>query len=169
MSLWWWICKDIKSVEKVLEKISNPRKWSRYRLILTEWLTKKMSRWTTMEKDSRTKWSGYDTVRYGWLHCPNPNYLFILKFEERNRLKFNSSRICELCGAFGEAVTCFARKYTAYISEKKARIFHFGMHTCKIKFVNNRPADLVAAAISVDPNIKPSQNRGNTILTAIWK
>ena len=105
----------------------------------------------------------------GSLRCPNPNCSFILKFEERNRLKVNSSRICELCGALGEDVVCPARQYTGYISEKKVRIFHFGTHTCKTKFVNNRPIDLAAAAISVNPKIKPSQIQGNAILTAIRK
>ena len=37
------------------------------------------------------------------------------------------------------------------------------------KFVNNQPTDLVAAAISVDPKIKPSQIQENAILTAIRK
>ena len=77
------------------------------------------------------------------------NFPLILKFEERNRLKFNSSTICELCGALAEAMACPTKKYTANILEKKARISHFGMHTCKTNFVNNRPTDLVAAAISV--------------------
>ena len=117
------------------------------------------------KKDSRTKRSGYDIVRFKdcnrSLHCSNPNCPFILRFEERNRLKFNSSRICELWGALGEVVACPARKYTAYISEKKAQIFHFGTHTCKTKFVNNRPTDLVGAAISVDLKIKPSQIQEN--------
>ena len=52
---------------------------------------------------------------------------------------------------------------------EKARIFHFGTHTCKTKFVNNRPTDLVAAVISLDPKIKPSQIQGNAIVTAILK
>ena len=136
-------------------------------------LTKKMWRWTTMEKGSRTTWSGCETVRFkdinGPFCCPNPNCPFILKFEERNRLKSNFSRICELCGTLGEVVACTARKYTTYISEKKARIFHFGTHTCKTKFVNNRPTDLVAASISVDPKTKPSEIQGNAVLTAIPK
>ena len=125
------------------------------------------------KKDSKTKWSGYDAGRFkdfnGSLRCPNPNFLFILKFEDRNRLKFNSWRISELCGALGEAVACPAGKHTAYISEKKERIFHFGTHTCKTKFVNNRPADLVPAARSVDPKTKLSQIQGSAILTAIRK
>ena len=53
--------------------------------------------------------------------------------------------------------------------EKKGRIFHFGTHTCKTKFVNNRTTDLAAAAINVDPKIKPSQIQGNAILTSIQK
>ena len=55
------------------------------------------------------------------------------------------------------------------MSEKKVRIFHFGAHTCKTKFFYNRPTDLAAAAINVDPKIKPSQIQGNAILTAIQK
>ena len=43
------------------------------------------------------------------------------------------------------------------------------MHKCKTKFVNYQPTDLVAAAISVDPKIKPLQIQGNAILTAIRK
>ena len=87
------------------------------------------------KKDSRMKWKGYDTVRFkdriGSLRCPNPNCPFILKFGERNRLKCNSTRILELCSALGEIVVCSARKYAAYISEKKARIFHFWTQTCE--------------------------------------
>ena len=87
------------------------------------------------KKDSRMKWKGYDTVRFkdriGSLRCPNPNCPFILKLGERNRLKFNSTRISELCSALGEIVVCSARKYAAYISEKKARIFHFWTQTCE--------------------------------------
>ena len=103
-------------------------------------------------------------------HCAAQVQISVhFKVEKRNRLRFNSSRICELCGALGEAVACPARKYTAYKSEKKARIFPFGMHTYKTKFVNNRPTDLLGAAISVDPKIRPSQIQGNAILTAIRK
>ena len=91
----------------------------------------------------------------------------------RNEIKFhkgsNHTDFCELCGALGQDVACPARKYTAYISEKKAQFFHFGTHTCKTKFVNYQPTDLVAAAISVDPKIKPLQIQGNAILTAIRK
>ena len=97
------------------------------------------------------------------------NFPLILKFEERNRLKFNSSTLCELCDGLAETAACPTKKYTANILDKKARIFHFGMHTCKTNFVNNRPTDLVAAAISVDLKIKPSQIQGNSILTAIQK
>ena len=87
------------------------------------------------KKDARTKWKGYDTVRFkdriGSLRCPNPNCPFILKFGEGNRLKFNSTRILELCSALGEIAVCPARKYAAYISEKKARIFHFWTQICE--------------------------------------
>ena len=38
-----------------------------------------------------------------------------------------------------------------------------------MKLVNNRSADLVAAARSADPKIKLSQIQGNAILTAIQK
>ena len=84
--------------------------------------------------DSWRKWSGFQGCN-GSLRGPNSNYSFLSRLEKRNRLKFNSSRICE------EAVAFPARKYTAYITEKKARIFSFGTHIYQTKFVNNRPAD----------------------------
>ena len=43
------------------------------------------------------------------------------------------------------------------------------MHICKPKFDNNRPTNLVAAAISMDPKIKSSQIQGNASLTVIQK
>ena len=43
------------------------------------------------------------------------------------------------------------------------------MHICKPKFDNNRPTNLVAAAISMDPKIKSSQIQGNANLTVIQK
>ena len=177
MSLCWWICKDIKSVRKVLGKNIKGQKvieipfdidgMKVYSIIVSNRtdLLRRCRDGRPCKKDSRTKRSGYDIVRFKdcnrSLHCSNPNCPFILRFEERNRWKFNSSRICELWGALGQAVACPARKYTAYISEKKAQIFHFGTYTCKTKFVNNRPTDLVGAAISVNLKIKPSQIQEN--------
>ena len=43
------------------------------------------------------------------------------------------------------------------------------MHICKPKFDNNRPTNLAAVAISMDPKIKSSQIQGNAILTVIQK
>ena len=43
------------------------------------------------------------------------------------------------------------------------------MHIFKPKFDNNRPTNLAAAAISMDPKIKSSQIQGNAILTVIEK
>ena len=43
------------------------------------------------------------------------------------------------------------------------------MHICKPKFDNNRPTNLVAAAISMDPKIKSSQIQENAVFTVIQK
>lgn len=125
------------------------------------------------KNDTRTKWSGYDSVRYkncnGSLSCPNLDCIFIQKFQERNRLRFDKSKTCTLCGAVGKLIPCLARKYTAFLSDKHVRIFHYGEHTCKPKLLKERPVDIVSTALSIDARIKPSAIQGNVILTAIRK
>jgi len=124
--------------------------------------------------DTRTKWSGYDVVRYkncnGSLCCPNLQCPFAIKFKEANRLKFDkSSRSCNICGAIGLTMSCPARKYTAFISDKHAHIFHYGKHTCQPKVTNDRPVKIVSSAVLADPRTKPSEIQGNAILSAIRK
>ena len=122
-------------------------------------------------QDSRSKWSGYSSVRYrncaGSLSCPNPGCLFLLQYGRANKLKFDRSKVCNLCGALGEQISCSARKYIASVNATKAHIYHIGSHTCEAKALNERPVDLVSNAMNVDPQIKPSTIQGTAILSAM--
>ena len=122
-------------------------------------------------KDTTTKWSGCSKVRYrdckGGLRCPNLECPYLLKFNEQNKLNFNKTQSCTLCGALGERFSCDARKYIAFISEKTANIFHYGTHNCSAKVTNQRAEEIVSQAISVDLNVKPSAIQGNAILKAM--
>jgi len=92
----------------------------------------------------------------GGLRCPNLECPYLLKFNEQNKLKFNKSQSCTLCGALGDCFSCDARKYIAFLSETSANIFHYGIHQCSAKVTNQRAEDIVSQAISVDMSIKPS-------------
>ena len=75
-------------------------------------------------------------------HCAAQVQISVhFKVEKRNRLRFNSSRICELCGALGEAVACPARKYNILYTyqRKKHDIFILGrIHVRQNLLTNNQ-------------------------------
>eukprot|EP00112_Aurelia_sp_Birch-Aquarium-sp1_P005421 Seg1616.2 transcript_id=Seg1616.2/GoldUCD/mRNA.D3Y31 product="hypothetical protein" protein_id=Seg1616.2/GoldUCD/D3Y31 len=122
--------------------------------------------------DTRTKWAGYDTVRYkncnGMPLCPNSECLFKREFGTENRLRFDRSNKCTICGAMGDHIACPARKYTAF-KGSCAHVFHHGTHTCAVKQVEQRPVELVASSIAVNPSVKPSAIQGNAILADMRK
>jgi len=99
----------------------------------------------------------------GGLRCPNLECPYLLKFNEQNKLKFNKSQSCTLCGALGDCFSCDARKYIAFLSETSANIFHYGIHQCSAKVTNQRAEDIVSQAISVDMSIKPSAIQGKAM------
>ena len=122
-------------------------------------------------RDTITKWSGYVSVRYkdcgGTLRCSNPSCTYVQQFGSANRLKFDNTKICLLCGALGIDMVCPARKYTTFVSEKRVRIFHYGIHTCKSKQSTQRPTELISAAMNLNPKTKPSAIQGKAVLSAI--
>ena len=120
--------------------------------------------------DSRTTWSSYDTVRYkncgGGYKCPNFDCQYFKQFSNQNQIKFDKYKVCSICGAIGTPVECTARKYIA-TNGNTAHIYHYGKHTCVANIKGERPVDLVAQSIKVNPDIKPSAIQGNIILAAM--
>ena len=125
------------------------------------------------KRDTKTNWRGYENVRYrncgGSPSCPNSECRFIKEFGSKNRLKFDRSNVCNVCGALGELIQCPARKYTALKNARKAHVYHYGEHTCQAKALATRPTDLVSRSIAVDPSIKPSSIQGNAVLMELRK
>lgn len=72
-----------------------------------------------------------------------------------------------ICGATGEPINCSARKYTAYVGENEARIFHIGKHTCEASLNPTAPRNLIQQSLLADPRVTPSTIQNNAILTAI--
>ena len=73
--------------------------------------------------------------------------------------------MCSLCGATGEKVECFARKYIA-MKEKSAYVYHYGHHQCRAKLMQQRQADIIAQLMKSNPTVKPSAIQSQTVLTA---
>lgn len=127
------------------------------------------------KKDSRTNWSGYDTVRYrncnGSQRCPNLECPFIVEFQEQNRIKFDrTKKICTLCGTLAELVPCAARKYTAFKPNNLARVFHFGNHSCVPKVTVPEPSqELLAEAMSMVRRTAKHCQGGKAALTTTRK
>ena len=66
------------------------------------------------------------------------------------------------------SVVCLARKYTAFVSEIEADVYHYGHHTCKAKSQPTfRPSSMVNKAITIDMSLTPSQFQGNAIISAL--
>ena len=128
---------------------------------------KKNVKW---QQNSRTKWRNFDSVRYkncsGGLICPNYQCPYREKFSLANQINFEKNRLCSLCGATGEKVECFARKYIA-MKGKSAYVYHYGQHQCRAKLVQQRQTDIIAQAMKSNPTIKPSAVQSQTVLTAL--
>lgn len=130
------------------------------------------------KRDSRATWTRYDTVRYrdcsGSRTCPNTECAFFQQYKKANKVHFLKAGECKICSIQGIWSYCDARKYTAFMSSDRARVFHHGMHTCKAKASTDRPTDLVKKSIMTDPNTRPSEIQSNAILSDLrnrqdWK
>ena len=148
-----YVVKD-KTRSSLLAKCKDGRKWKR---------------------DSCTKCSGYDSVRYQncavSFYCPNIDYYYFQEYDQENCVHVDKKGICQICGA--ECKSCDCRKYVAF-QGYKAHIFHAGIHLCTAKKLTQRPSDVVQGVLSTDLNMKPSTLHSSVILKAIrerrpWK
>ena len=61
-------------------------------------------------KDSRTEWTGFASVRYrdcsGGYTCPNTECLFFKQFKYSNRTNFTMNGTCKYCSASGNHQSC---------------------------------------------------------------
>ena len=124
------------------------------------------------KRDSSTKWSDYEKVRFkncgGGLNCPNISCSFLKEYGFKNRLKFDKEKCCIICGAMGITIICESRKCIAFTG-KEAHVFHIGYHTCMAKRTDVRPTELLCESIAVDSSIAPSKIQVGSILSAIRK
>ena len=163
----YWKHVHIRKVEQLPTDINGRNVYhlrANNRLVLLE----KCRDGRPWKHDSRTKWSGYDTVRYrdcsGGFGCPNPGCEFIKQFGNANKLRFDKNKSCTICGAIGNSVVCPARKYTAFKGQT-AHVYHYGRHNCAVNQKSDRPSQAVANALKIDPNVKPSGIQSNAILS----
>ena len=120
------------------------------------------------KRDSRSKWTGYKSVRYrdcrGCYSCPNINYAFFLQFDESKRVNFDKAGTCMICSAIGDFEKCSARKYVATLQDDITHVFHHGGHASKVKEKTMHPIKLVESSIATNPFAKPSEIQSNAIL-----
>ena len=89
-------CFKLKDANRIrlLEKVRDGRSW---------------------EKESRTSWTGYETVHYrdckGQIKCPNVECNYFLQYKEPNSFHFAKDDSCKICGAASSRYPCNARKY----------------------------------------------------------
>ena len=119
-------------------------------------------------KDSRTEWTGFASVRYrdcsGGYTCPNTESSFFKHFKYSDRTNFTMNGTCEYCSASGNHQSCLARKYIAFSNDKEAYVYHCGNHTCTAKDFHKKSADTVKDILSNDCNITPWQIQSISIL-----
>ena len=132
-------------------------------------MLQKLKDGTPWKKDSRTTWTGYKTVRYrdcsGSFTCPNTECAFFLQCNKANIVHFTKTGACKICSIQDDWCSCDARKYTAFINDKKAHVFHYGNHFCDAKLASTRPTDLVQKAVLADPNTRPREIHSNAIVS----
>ena len=120
------------------------------------------------KRDSKSKWTGYKSVRYcdcrGGYSCPNINCAFFLQFDKPNRVKFDKAGTSMICSAIGDFEKYSARKYVATLQDDVIHVFHHGVHTCKAKEKTMHPIRLVESSIATNPFAKPSEIQSNANL-----
>ena len=122
--------------------------------------------------NSRSDWSGYRSVIdrdcAGSKMCNEDQCIFYIKFGKRNQKHFDKNGNCAHCAGSLQHTDCNARKYTCFISDTEADIYHHGQQTCKAK--NNkssRPSSMVNDALAVDLTLTPSQMLSNCFISAL--
>ena len=80
-------------------------------------------------------------------------------------MNFDKNGVCNFCAATGLFEECHARKYTAFLNDSEAFVYHIGTHICEAKNINKRPNDVVSAAIASNMGTKPSQIQSNAIIS----
>ena len=120
------------------------------------------------KKDSQTKWSGFDDVRYsdcsGSHQCLNSDCDFRKEYGIINRSHFDKMNMCGICNAPGSYVPCYARRYVAFFP-KKVRVYHVGEHTCPAKPSVERPKGEIEKQLRENPDVTPSQIQSNLIIS----
>lgn len=118
------------------------------------------------KKDSQTKWSGFDDVRYsdcyGSYECVNPSCEFKKEYGVVNKSHFDKKNMCNICKTAGRYVPCPARRYVAF-SLIKTRVYHLGEHTCPVKSPVERPKEEIERQLRENPDLTPSQIQSNLI------
>ena len=122
--------------------------------------------------DSRGDWLGCRIVRYrdcaGFKMCNEDKRIFYINFEEWNQKYFDKNGNCVHCAGFPQHTDCNARKYTCFISDTEADIYHHGQHKCKAKSTkSSRPASIVNDALAVDLALTISQIQSNCVISAL--
>ena len=119
-------------------------------------------------KDSRTEWTGFASVRYrdcsGGYTCPNTESSFFKHFKYSDRTNFTMNGTCEYCSASGNHQSCLARKYIAFSNDKEAYVYHCDSHTCTAKDIHKRSTDTVKDVLSKGCNITLRQIQSMRIL-----
>ena len=156
--------QTVNSIPYNIDGISAYKIKARNRVLLLEAL-KDGRKWS---KDSRTKWTGFASVKYqdcseGYTF-PNTECLFFKQFKYSNRTNFTMNGTCEYCSASGNHQSCFARKYIAFSNDKESYVYHCGNHTCTAKDIHKRSADTVKDVFSKDCKITLRQIQSMTIL-----
>ena len=161
---------DISSMKRVDQIPSNMDGTKRYEIVgknRSDVLNKSRNG-RPWRRDSRSKWTGYKSVRYcdcrGGCSYPNINGAFFLQFHEPNRVNFDKVEISVTCTAIGDFEKCSARKYVATLQDDVIHVFHDGVYTCKAKEKTMRPVKLVESSIATKCFAKPSEIKSNVIL-----
>ena len=89
------------------------------------------------KKDSRTTWSGYETVQYrncsGSFTCVITESVSFFQYDKANNVHFTKTGTYKKCSIQEEWYFCDAIKYAAFKSENKAHEFLYGNHSCDTK------------------------------------
>ena len=100
--------------------------------------------------------------------CNEDQCIFYINFGEPNQKYFDKNGNCAHCAGSPQHIDCNARKYTCFISNTEADIYHNGQHTCKAKNnKSNRPASIANDTLAVDLTLTSSQMQNNCVISAL--
>ena len=89
----------------------------------------------------------------------------MVSFSQMNKLFFTKTGACKICCIQDDWYSCDARKYTAFVNDKKTCLFHYENHFCDAKLTPTRPTDLVQKTVSADPNTRLAEIQSNAMLS----